>query len=40
VSVHDVYRDVARTYHTMPLAPYDRFLCAFSHIFAGGYRAG
>ena len=40
VSVHDVYRDVARTYHTMPLAPYDRFLCAFSHIFAGGYSAG
>jgi len=40
VSVHDVYRDVASTYHTMPLAPYDRFLCAFSHIFAGGYSAG
>ena len=36
----DEYRKIART--TSPVAPLpeDRFLCGFSHIFAGGYAAG
>jgi oligopeptidase A len=40
-SVFDVQREVASKYvpHAMPLVE-DRFLCAFSHIFAGGYSAG
>ncbi len=36
----DVYRQIAaRTLVVQPLAE-DRFLCGFSHIFAGGYAAG
>ncbi|MFO1397536.1 MAG: M3 family metallopeptidase [Burkholderiales bacterium] len=36
-AIHDaVRREVAVT----PRAPYDRFLCSFSHVFAGGYAAG
>ena len=40
-SIFDVQREVASKYvpHAMPLEE-DRFLCAFSHIFAGGYSAG
>jgi len=40
-SIFDVQRRIAETYtpYNMPL-PEDRFLCAFSHIFAGGYSAG
>jgi oligopeptidase A len=34
------YFDVARTCTVLPPEPDDRFLCAFSHIFAGGYAAG
>jgi oligopeptidase A len=40
-SIFDVQREVALKYvpHAMPLEE-DRFLCSFSHIFAGGYSAG
>lgn len=40
-SIFDVQREVASKYipHSMPLEE-DRFLCGFSHIFAGGYSAG
>lgn len=40
-SIFDVQRRIAKKYtpFNMPL-PEDRFLCAFSHIFAGGYAAG
>jgi oligopeptidase A len=40
-SIFDVQRRVAEKYtpYGMPL-PEDRFLCSFSHIFAGGYAAG
>lgn len=40
-TIFDVQRQVASKYvpHAMPLEE-DRFLCAFSHIFAGGYSAG
>lgn len=31
---------VAQRTTVMPPLPEDRFLCAFSHIFAGGYSAG
>ena len=33
-------RDVATTTTVMPPIPEDQFLCAFGHIFAGGYAAG
>jgi len=39
-SVHDVYKQVAKTYQVQEPMDYDRFLCGFSHIFAGGYSAG
>ncbi|MDE0896979.1 MAG: M3 family metallopeptidase, partial [Planctomycetota bacterium] len=39
-TVFDVQRRISeRTLPMMPL-PEDRFLCAFTHIFAGGYSAG
>jgi oligopeptidase A len=40
-SIFDVHQRVAAKYSpfNMPL-PFDRFLCGFSHIFAGGYSAG
>merc|ERR1712085_83057 len=40
-SLFDLQREVASKYipHSMPLED-DRFLCSFSHIFAGGYAAG
>jgi len=40
-TIFDVQRRVAEKYspYNMPLDE-DRFLCAFSHIFAGGYSAG
>lgn len=40
-TIFDVQQEVASKYvpHAMPL-PEDRFLCAFSHIFAGGYASG
>lgn len=36
----DVMHEVARRTALLPLLPEDRFLCSFSHIFAGGYAAG
>jgi len=36
----DVERRVAETTAVLPRLPEDRFLCSFSHIFAGGYAAG
>ena len=39
-SVHDLYKTVAKTYQVQEPMDYDRFLCGFSHIFAGGYSAG
>ena len=36
----DVYRETARHAAVRPPLPEDRFLNAFSHIFAGGYAAG
>lgn len=39
-SPFDVQRSVASVYSVMPPLNEDRFLCSFSHIFAGGYAAG
>ena len=39
-SPFDVYRDVASRTSVLAPLPEDRFLCAFSHIFSGGYAAG
>jgi oligopeptidase A len=36
----DVQRRIAKTTSVLQPLPEDRFLCAFSHIFAGGYAAG
>lgn len=36
----EVQRRISAKTAVMPLLPEDRFLCAFSHIFAGGYAAG
>ena len=35
-----VQRRVADEYCVVPPLPEERFLCAFGHIFAGGYAAG
>ena len=39
-SVFDRDQAVAKRTTVMPPLPEDRFLCGFSHIFAGGYSAG
>lgn len=39
-TVFDADRRLARRTMVMPPLPEDRFLCGFSHIFAGGYSAG
>ncbi len=39
-TVFDVQRRVAEKTSVLPMLPEDRMLCAFSHIFAGGYSAG
>ena len=39
-SVFDVQHRVAARTTVLPPLPEDRFLCGFSHIFAGGYAAG
>lgn len=36
----DIQREVASRFSVIPPLPEDRFLCGFSHIFAGGYAAG
>ena len=40
LSPFDVQRRIAQDYTVIPPLPEDRFLCAFGHIFAGGYAAG
>ncbi|BEV35657.1 M3 family metallopeptidase [Synechococcus sp. M16CYN] len=37
---NQIQRDIARTTTVIPPIPEDQFLCAFSHVFAGGYSAG
>ncbi|XP_042498326.1 probable cytosolic oligopeptidase A isoform X2 [Macadamia integrifolia] len=39
-SIYDIDRRVSKRTQVIPLLPEDRFLCGFSHIFAGGYAAG
>lgn len=39
-SPFDVQKEIAETYTITPPLEEDRFLCAFGHIFAGGYAAG
>lgn len=39
-SVLDVQRRIAAENTVLPILPEDRFLCSFSHLFAGGYAAG
>ncbi|MGK7912634.1 MAG: M3 family metallopeptidase [Synechococcus sp.] len=39
-TVNDVRDRLAKTTTVMPQLPEDAFLCAFGHIFAGGYAAG
>ncbi|MBI1313617.1 M3 family peptidase [bacterium] len=39
-TVFDVQRRVAEKTSVLPMLPEDRFLCSFTHIFAGGYAAG
>ncbi|MBU2513550.1 M3 family metallopeptidase [bacterium] len=39
-SVFDLYFDLAREFSVFSPYEQDRFLCSFSHIFAGGYAAG
>jgi oligopeptidase A len=40
MSAEDLRREIAKTTMVMPPLPEDKFLCSFSHIFAGGYGAG
>ena len=40
ITPDELRRDVATTTTVMPPIPEDQFLCAFGHIFAGGYAAG
>ncbi len=39
-TVFDVHRRIAEKTSPLPPLPENRFLCSFSHIFAGGYAAG
>lgn len=39
-TIFEVQRRVMQRTSVLPMLPEDRFLCAFSHIFAGGYAAG
>ncbi|XP_068657697.1 probable cytosolic oligopeptidase A [Aristolochia californica] len=39
-TVYDIDQRVSRITQVIPPLPEDRFLCSFSHIFAGGYAAG
>nr|GEV15238.1 probable cytosolic oligopeptidase A [Tanacetum cinerariifolium] len=39
-SIYDVDQRVGKNFQLIPPLPEDRFLCGFSHIFAGGYAAG
>ncbi|KAF9678135.1 hypothetical protein SADUNF_Sadunf07G0003500 [Salix dunnii] len=39
-SIYDVDQRISKKTQVIPPLPEDRFLCGFSHIFAGGYAAG
>ncbi|XP_010254622.1 PREDICTED: probable cytosolic oligopeptidase A [Nelumbo nucifera] len=39
-SIYDVDQRVGKRTQVIPVLPEDRFLCSFSHIFAGGYAGG
>ncbi|XP_057542100.1 probable cytosolic oligopeptidase A [Amaranthus tricolor] len=39
-SIYDVDQRISKRTQVLPPLPEDRFLCSFSHIFAGGYAAG
>ena len=39
-TTHDVFNRIAKRTSVLPPRPENRFLCAFSHIFSGGYSAG
>lgn len=39
-SIYDIDQRVGKQTQVIPPLPEDRFLCSFSHIFAGGYAAG
>ena len=39
-NIIDVQKRIASEYLIHPILDQDRFLCSFSHIFAGGYSAG
>jgi oligopeptidase A len=39
-SPFEIQHELAALYTVIPPLPEDRFLCSFSHIFAGGYSAG
>jgi len=39
-TVFELQHELARTFTVIPPLDEDRFLCSFSHIFAGGYSAG
>ncbi|KAA3653959.1 MAG: M3 family peptidase, partial [Calditrichaeota bacterium] len=39
-SAFDIHMDIAKKTSALPPLPENRFLCAFAHIFAGGYAAG
>jgi oligopeptidase A len=40
ISAFEAHRQIAREVSPLPPMPESRFLCAFTHIFAGGYAAG
>ena len=40
VAAHALCHETAAKILALPLLPEDKFLCSFSHIFAGGYAAG
>lgn len=39
-TVFEIQQELAKIYTVIPPLQIDRFLCSFSHIFAGGYAAG
>lgn len=39
-TIFDVQREVMTSTSVLPMFPQDRFLCSFTHVFAGGYAAG
>lgn len=39
-TIYDFDRRVSKRTQILPPLPEDKFLCSFSHIFAGGYAAG